>query len=103
MRVMAYTKAELERLRQRVIAQTQERVLSISHIMPRAYCVAKPASHMAVFVVPPMDREPQVRNDEYTVVHNETCRDVRAGQWCSLAYVSTKHYGQSVVILDGAQ
>lgn len=97
-RVMAYTRTELKRLRQLTIAQTRERVLSVSHIIPRAYCVAKVAAQAAVFAVPAMDREPMVRKDEYVSVQNETCSEVQAGQWCSLAYVSTKRYGWMIVI-----
>jgi hypothetical protein len=64
-------------------------VIAVSHILPRAYCVAKPAAYCAVFAVPACDREPQVRDDPWATVQNESARDVKHGDWCSLAYVST--------------
>jgi len=64
-------------------------VISVAHILPRAYCVAKPAAYCAVFAVPACDREPQVRDDPWATVQNESARDVKHGDWCSLAYVST--------------
>lgn len=100
----AYTRAELRRLRS--IAMTKRslfytpgaRVVSVSHITPRAYCVAKTASHAAVFVVPPADNEPQVANSNTTTVHGPSCADVKLGDWCALAYVCSVSSGMNVVL-----
>jgi len=62
---------------------------SQTHILPRAYCVAKPAAWCAVFAVPPQDREPQVKDDKWTTVQNESAAICVAGEWYSLAYVTT--------------
>lgn len=65
--------------------------ISVRHIYPRAYCVAKPAIMCAVFVTPWMDAEPQIRETEYSssnMVYNGV-QDVRVGDWCALAYVVT--------------
>lgn len=93
-----YTRVAVNRLKQLAIEQTEGRVLSVSHIIPRAYCVAKPALHMAVFVTPRQDREKYVKDEASTVVQNATCREVQPGDWCSLAYVMTPHCGQLIVI-----
>lgn len=93
-----YTRVTLKRLKKRAIKQTGGRVLSVSHVIPRAYCVAKPVLHMAVFAVPGMDREQYVKGDVFVIVQNDTCKDVQHGDWCSLGYVSTERCGQMVVI-----
>lgn len=75
--------------------------ISVSHIYPRAYCIAKPAPMCAVFVTPWMDAEPQVRKQEYssshTVVHG-SIENVKVGDWCSIAYVLTPGMGTQWVI-----
>ncbi len=62
---------------------------SVSHIYPRAYCVAKPAPGCAVFVIPWMDSEPQVRDAEYSSSKSvyEGVEDVKVGDWCAFAYI----------------
>jgi len=74
--------------------------LSVSHIYPRAYCIAKPAPGYAVFVTPFVDAEPQVRTEKYS--SSEGVRagayDVNVGDWCSIAYVATAHCGEPHVI-----
>lgn len=97
----AYTRKEIARLREigmKYPVNKWSKVVSVSHITPRAYCIAKPSAWMAVFVVPPPDREPQVHNDLYTVVTNSSANEVKLGDWCSLAYVSTSTCGQPVVL-----
>lgn len=73
---------------------------SVSHIYPRAYCIAKPAPMCAVFVTPWMDAEPQVRQSDcsssHTVVHG--VEKVRVGDWCSIAYVTTAGMGTQYVV-----
>ena len=74
----------------RAVAKTcKPGVIAVAHILPRAYCVAKPAAYYAVFAVPACDREPQVRDDPWATVQNESAKDVMLGDWCSLAYIST--------------
>ena len=66
------------------------RVTSVSHVLPRAFCVAKLARWSAVFAVCPLDREPLlVNSDPFIVIANKTVDLVKAGDWCSLAYVCT--------------
>ena len=69
---------------------------SVCHIYPRAYCIAKPAPLCAVFVVPWMDSEPQVRSPEYSSsdVVNDGVADVAVGDWCAIAYVWARDSGQ---------
>lgn len=75
----------------RTIAKTcKSGVIAVAHILPRAYCVAKPAAYCAVFAVPACDREPQVRDDPWATVQNESAKDVKHGDWCALAYISTR-------------
>lgn len=97
----AYTRKEIVRLREigmKYPVNKWSKVVSVSHITPRAYCLAKPAACMAVFAVPPADNEPQVKNHVCTVVQNESASTVKLGDWCSLAYVSTSTCGQPVVL-----
>jgi hypothetical protein len=75
-------------------------VLGVSHIYPRAYCIAKPAPGYAVFVTPFVDAESKIRTPEYS--SSESVRvganDVRVGDWCSIAYVSAAISGEPCVI-----
>lgn len=74
--------------------------LSVSHIFPRCYCVAKPAPSCAIFATPWQDAEKQIRKPEYSSYETvyENVANVQAGDWCALAYVSTSTSGQSYVI-----
>jgi len=84
----------------RAIAKTiKPGVIAVAHVFPRAYCVAKPAAHCAVFAVPPQDREPQVRDDPWATVQNESAKDVKHGDWCALAYISTSDGSGSMHVL----
>lgn len=97
----AFTRRELARLKslaQQIKSQSWETVSSVSHITPRAFCVAKTAPLCAVFAVPSCDREPQVSNPAYTTVSHRSCSGVQTGDWCSLAYVMTQSSGQPVVL-----
>ena len=65
---------------------------SVSHIRPRAYCIAKPAACCVVFVTPPDDAEPQMMRSQNTTA--ETISDggvskINVGDWCVLAYICT--------------
>ena len=73
-------------------AMSLEGSITVCHIFPRAYCVAKPAALCAVFVKPWMDAEPQVRNERYkgysgSVTVYEGAENVNVGDWCAIAYV----------------
>jgi len=92
-----YTRAVLNRLVRKAMALHKD-TQSVSHLCPRAYCIAKPGAWFAVFVVPPRDREPYVKNDPYVVVQNETATPVKLGDWCAVAYTYRPGCGQSVVI-----
>jgi hypothetical protein len=73
---------------------------STTHIYPRAYCIAKPAPLCAVFVTPWMDSEPAVRTPMFSSAHtiHDGVREVKVGDWCSLAYVTTPGRGGLRVI-----
>lgn len=90
----AYSRNALRWLRNE--AMKVDGVISVKHLFPRVYCIAKPAPLCAVFVKPWMDSEPQVRNPEYSAfdVVYEGVHDVRVGDWCSLAYVVKKGCSQ---------
>jgi len=100
----AFARKEIARLKAlglRFAYNPWDDVKSVSHITPRAYCIAKPASQFAVFAVPSCDREPQLvglSNANRTTVQHESCQRVKEGDWCSLAYVSTDSSGQPVVL-----
>jgi len=106
-----YTKVTIRRIKRKCIAlaktgipgyvgtaEPDPRKVHVSHIHPRAYCLAKLAPYYAVFVVPWRDRAPQVRKDPYMTVQNKTCADVREGDWCAIAYLSTQTYGEPIVV-----
>ena len=94
-----YSQAIIRRIKAAAKEQV-EGAKSVSHIFPRAYCVAKPAPGCAVFVIPWQDAEEQIRKPEYssseTVYRN--VQHVQVGQWHALAYVSTSSDGQTHVI-----
>lgn len=97
----AFTCAELARLKSLAdVAKFNawDKVVSVSHITPRAFCVAKTHTNCAVFAVPTCDREPQVSQSQYTTVQHKSCADVQTGDWCAIAYVMTQSSGQPVVL-----
>ena len=96
-----YTKASIKRtkaLAWAVARSKGKQLLSISHLHMRAYCLAKPAAHYALFVVPSIDREPQVKVDPYIYVQNETAATVKEGDWARTAYLQTESSGQCYVL-----
>jgi hypothetical protein len=87
----------------RIKAAAQKQVpgcLSVCHIFPRAYCVAKPAPSCAIFVIPWQDAEKQVRKPEYSSSESvyQNVKNVQVGDWRAIAYVSTVTSGQTYVI-----
>jgi hypothetical protein len=88
---------------QRIKAAAQKQVpgcLSVCHIFPRAYCVAKPAPSCAIFVIPWQDAEKQVRKPEYSSSESvyQNVKNVQVGDWRAIAYVNTVTSGQTYVI-----
>ena len=77
-------------------------VKSVSHIKPRAYCIAKPAACCAVFVTPPMDAEPHLRQTQNATceIAHENVSHVKAGEWYVLAYVTIPNYSGQVRVID---
>lgn len=97
----AFTRVELDRLRtlgKTIKNNSWDKVERVSHITPRAFCVAKTAGYCAVFAVPTCDREPEVGENPFTTVQHKSCLEVQTGDWCALAYVSTQSSGQPVVL-----
>jgi hypothetical protein len=79
-------------------AKAMPGVLEVFHILPRCYCVAKPATHCAVFAVPAVDNEPGVNCNSVSIQHEST-KYVELGDWCSLAYIRLKtDCGMRVVV-----
>jgi hypothetical protein len=89
-----YSRATLKQLRESALNNIKG-AESVSHIYPRAYCVAKPAPLCAVFVTPWMDSEPQIRKAEYSSSHTvyNGVANVKVGDWCSIAYIVTPGCG----------
>lgn len=96
----AYSKATLDAIRKEANRLFPGQDSPLCHIRPRCYCVAKPMPGMAVFVVPPVDQEPQVTGDPSEIVYAERATvlggkkspskvyNVERGDWATLAYVS---------------
>lgn len=84
-----YSQATLRRIKS--LAKRIPRTVRVSHLYPRAYCVAKPSTGCAVFVTPWMDAEPQVRTPQFSSSHlvRDGVEKIVSGDWCSLAYVVT--------------
>ena len=84
----AFARATITAIRKEAIASHD--AISVRHIHPRAYCVAKPAPCCAVFAIPSCDSEPQLRNKQSVSIHNGTASIAVVGGWYSLAYVSNR-------------
>ena len=72
-------------------------VIGVRHIIPRAYCVAKPRACIAVFAACWLDAEELVRDKELSssiVVENESAENIEVGEWCALAYCRSSYCGQ---------
>ena len=92
---MTYTRETIRKIKRGADSK------SVNHILPRAYCVAKPAPCLAVLAVPPCDREEQIRLDpwqRWATVQNESCLDIQHGDWASLAYTANECVGEMRVI-----
>lgn len=93
-----YTKASIALLTAKARRLVRDDTARVVHIHPRAYCIAKTAPYCAVFAVPTCDRAPQVADEAWDVVHNKSCADVKTGDWCSVAYISTQARGECHVL-----
>ena len=73
---------------------------SVSHIFPRAYCVAKPAPSCAIFAIPWQDAEKLVRKPEYSSYETvyKNVGNVQAGDWRAIAYIATVFNAEPYVI-----
>ncbi len=94
-----YSQAIIRRIKAAAKKQVKD-CRSVCHIFPRAYCVAKPAPGCAVFAIPWQDAEEQIRKPEYSsyeTVH-QNVGNVKAGDWCSLAYVVAPSSSETYVI-----
>lgn len=72
----------------------------VNHVVPLAYCLAKPRGRYAVFAKPPLppcDDHIEIiqewRSDKASVKRGALLQRVRQGDWVALAYVSTKSSG----------
>ena len=95
----AYTKAEFSRIRKAAL-KIIPGAGSVSHIRPRAYCIAKPAACCAVFVTPEIDAVPILQSHQNAAgdIVRDNVGNVKVGDWCVLAYVSGALGGGPAVI-----
>lgn len=93
-----YSQVSIKRIA--ALAMKTKDAIAVSHIFPRAYCVAKPAPLCAVFATPFVDAEPQVRQEKYSAYEcvYRGAEKVKVGDWCSLAYVRTPTTGGKCVV-----
>ena len=89
--------AQVKILAREIVEKKGYQCVSVSHIHQRAFCLAS-ERNLALFAVCPADREPQVRNDRYVVVHNDSAQKVQAGDWARVAYISTANTGEPYVV-----
>lgn len=66
-------------------------------LVPRAYCIAKPAPGCAVFVTPPQDvlNTPEIAGHYHQaeVLNLAHVDDIHVGDWVTLAFCEFKHRG----------
>lgn len=92
-----YTDKEIDNLLQNAARQFPD-CIGISHILPKAFCLAKSAKCCAIFAAPEADREPQVRQDSTIFVRSESASHCVVGKWYRLAYISRPHCHSTEVI-----
>lgn len=95
---MSYTKKTIDDIRKRALKIKGAK--RVRHIFPRAYCVVKIAPKCAVFSLPWPDAEKHLRETtrcgDNNVMVYVGVDDIKAGDWCALAYVITETSGQFV-------
>lgn len=75
--------------------------VSVRHIRPTSYVIGHAAPHCLIVVTPWMEAEPHMRDwDRQHPLQTITTFDqaLKAGDWCIVAYVATKHGGENVAI-----
>lgn len=78
--------------------------IKLSHIYTRAYIIARPAHCCIIVARPPVDAKPQIKKlqSKLSEDNTEMChvfdKSLKAGDWCSMAYVSTANSGEPVAI-----
>ena len=103
-----YTKKEIARIKHLAKKKFGNHV-SVRHIYPRAYCVARPALRCFIFAIPPRDSEDQVKqfneavgfNSRSQIIsgfRNQDDMDVDVGDWCAIAYISDSISGAQEII-----
>lgn len=87
--------------------ETSRVVTGVRHIYPRAYVLSRCAPSCLLIACPPQDAEQQIKGlnklDGYKNVDGgEICRlfddSLKAGDWCSVAYVSSAGIGETVAV-----
>lgn len=79
-------------------------ITSVRHIYPRAYVLGRAAPMCLLVACPQQDAEPQLKRlkelrefDGSTTIH--TFDDsLKAGDWCSVAYVTSPGIGESIAV-----
>lgn len=82
----------------------KQKVLSVRHIYPRCYVLSRAAGSCLLVAMPPVDAEPHIQEIKENMksdgghIVNFFDDSLKAGDWCSCAYVSTLSQGQSVAV-----
>ncbi len=84
-------------------ARGDRKVKSISHIYPRAYVLSRSASMCLFISCPIQDAEPQIKALWSNAFDGgTTCRvfdpSLKAGDWCSVAYVMSDNSCEQVAV-----
>lgn len=82
--------------------ETSRIVQKVSHVYPRGYVLCRPAAACLIVALPIQDAEPHMKRlkqkgDNSTIVHLFD-DELKAGDWCSLAYVSCGSTGEHVAV-----
>ena len=67
----------------------------VSHLYPRAYCIAKPAPGCAVLIRPPADSGIEIFPECSGDIIWEGATEINVGDWCATAYVVEDTRSQS--------
>lgn len=94
--VMAKTKLEkatVKAIRDWCIANNDKPISRLRHVYPRCYVLGRAAESCLIVACPPIDAEPQIKKarkvlteDGSTSIHLFD-KTLKAGDWCSVAYV----------------
>ena len=84
--------------------KTSRVVTGVRHIYPRAYVLSRCAPSCLLIACPPQDAEPQLKelHKSRDFDGGHMCRlfdeSLHAGDWCSVAYVSSSGIGETVAV-----